>query len=802
MFINHLAVALRNLRRNALLTFIHLAGLSIGLAAAILILLYIKEEFRYVHHHSLGHRVFRVLQDDPNEGFRPFRSGALPPAMQRAFPEVEAAARLLDDWWILVRHGEHEREIDVALGDPSLLEMFDIALVEGDRATVLDRPNTIVITRSVARAFFGAEDPVGKALTMADDSFAGEFIVTGIMENRARHAAVVFDGLTAFPSAESPGGLKERFEGWREGPFANYVMLREGADAAEVERRLPALLAMHLDAEIASQLELRLQPINRLRLYSEADYGMEGHHPWGVGERHPRQPRGIDRINRIALVGTVLLLIACFNFMNLATAQSVRRAREVAMRKILGARRRQLIRQFLIESILLAGAAIVVGYGLAGLSLPHFNAMLLSRLSLDLDAGLGFSLVGLTLAVGLVAGSYPAFYLSLARPSVTLRTGVSSRGGAAGLRKGLVVLQFAVSGILVFAALVVYLQTRHAGERDLAYEPADLVNLPVGRFPVDTSFEVMRQGFASHTAILAATASRPALGNFSNGGGLRRIARPDGRPDAEVTVQVYQIDEHFLETNRLRLAAGRNLRARDSDRESILLSETAARRLGWDDAIGKRLEIENGLMGTVVGVVKDFHTQSLHHAVAPVVMFHGDRHTVTVRINEAHVDRALAHLEATWRHFLPDIRPEYGYVSRHLAFWYRGDVQLSDSCTLFSLLAIFVACLGLFGLATFSAEQRTKEIGIRKVLGATLASLAGTFSREFVSLVVVANLVAAPVAFYVMRMWLDNFAYRIALTPMLFLVCAATTLTIAILTVGVQSVKVGTSDPVGALRSE
>ena len=807
MIRNHITIAIRNLTRNKLFTVIHLAGLAIGLAACILILLYIQEEFRYVNYHTKGHRVFRVLRAGEDGHFRPNRSGALPPEMEQEFPEVEAAARLLDDWWIKVQHGDEVRSIDVALGDPSILEMFDIELLQGNRATVLNRPNTVVITRWVADAFFGEEDPIGKVFgEMVDESFSGEFIVTGVMEDMAPYATVAFDAITAFPSVESPPSFKAFFQTWNGGPFANYIMLREGVDAAQVEAWLPEFAARHLGKEAAAHVQYRLQPINRMRLYSEVDFGMAGTQwqPVGVNDPNPRQPRGIHRIHQLALVGLVILLIACFNFMNLATAQSARRAREVGVRKVLGARRSQLVRQFLVESVVLACAGAILAYVVASMALPEFNTMIQARLKLSIGVSLGVGLICLSAVVGLLAGSYPAFYLSLARPEETLKGGRGSLdGSAAGIRRSLVVVQFAVSSVLVFAAIIVYLQTRHMGKKDLGYDPSFLVNVPVGRYPVETSFEVMRRAFADHPTILSATASRPALGSWGNNGGIRRVVHPEGEAETEWQMQSYGIDEHFLKTYGMELVAGRNLRPRDVDRDALLLNETAVRQLGWKDPIGKRIDLENAMTGYVVGVVKDFHTQSLHNPVAPVVLHHWDQHTITARIHQSDVKGALAYLKETWGRFLPGgIRFEHWYVGRNLAMWYREDIQLRESCTLFSLLAVFVESLGLFGLASFAAEQRTKEIGIRKVLGATVASIAGMFSREFVRLAVIANLVAAPVAFYVMQNWLDNFPYRIGLTPVPFLLCVGATLTIAVLTVSYQSVKAGTADPVEALRNQ
>ncbi|NKB71584.1 MAG: FtsX-like permease family protein [Candidatus Latescibacteria bacterium] len=803
MWRNYLRMALRQWRRNKVFTAIHLAGLSIGMAGCILIFLFIEEEFRYVNYHAKGDRVFRVLRQSEMAGSGAqidyFAPSALGPAMQREFPQVEDTARLLDDWWIWTRHGDKELYIDVALGDAALLEMFDIPLLRGDRATVLARPNTAVITQRLAGDYFGDQDPIGQVITVADDKLGGDYVVTGLMGDMSPYAQVAFDFLTAHPSAETSQWFRDQFDLWETDsswrPFVSYIMLREGASAAQVEAHLADFEVRHLGAELAAKVDYRLQPVDRIRLYSEADYGLS------VG-------RGIEFVRRLALIGALLLLIACVNFMNLATAQSSRRAKEVGLRKVIGAGRRQLARQFLGEAVLLTGAALVLAYAMARLGLPFFNEFMqvnqAAPMTLEFghSPGLGMLLVGLGLGVGVLAGSYPAFVLARFQPVQTLKGRLASKTGAPRLRQGLVVLQFAVSAVLLIAAAVVYQQGRHMNEKDLGYDKQLLVNLPLyGRVEVGTDAETVKRAFLDHPQVLGGTASWPPPGSFNYV--EYHAVRPQGEPEGAWEMQVIGIDGDFLETFGMELVAGRNLKSdRQGDSDAFLLNETAVRQLGWEDPIGKSFDWQGEKSGHVVGVVRDFHTESLYRPIEPLVMHHWAQLTLTLRLSGRDMPGTLEHLEATWQRFVPDVPFEHWFLDRELARYYQGEAHLNKIFALFALLAVLVACLGLFGLASYAAEQRTKEIGVRKVLGATAAGIAALFSRDFVKLIALANLLAAPVAYYLMSQWLAHFPYRIDLSSGPFLWCGGATLVLAAATVGYQALKSAQANPVESLRYE
>ena len=761
------------------------------MAGCILICLFVQEEFHYADFHSKGHRLFRVLRQSmmagSGEQMETSTSAAITPSMLRDFPEVEAAARLLDDWGIWVKRGDAMHYADVALGDASLLEMFDMDLVAGDRATALDQPNTVLISETAAERIFADQDPLGEVVTVEDDRLGGDFVIAGVVRI-SPYSHVYFDFLTTHPRES----LKGPFNGWNTTtswrPFKNYIMLREGITAAQMEAKLPEFEVRYLGEDVAASLQYHLQPVDRIRLYSEVDYGM-------------KTGSSIRSIYRLALIGLLILLIACLNFMNLATAQSTRRAREVGVRKVVGAGRTQLAVQFLGEAALLAFAALPLACWAARSALPYFNEFMRANLKFALSPSLLAALFGLALLVGAVSGSYPAFFLSRFRPVETLKGKLSAHSSARTLRQSLVVFQFCVSCVLIIASTVVYQQMEYANQKDLGYDKRLLINIPLWDHEVAASPEVVKRAFLDHPTVLSGTISHPAPG-FWNVVEYHAV-RPEGEAAGEWEMQAMSIDGDFLETFGIELVAGRNLdSSREADKDAFLLNETAVRQLGWDDPIGKRFDWLGRKSGHVVGVVRDFHTQSLHSPIEPLVMHHWTHRTVTIRISGEDIPGTLAHLEKSWKHFLPDIPVNHWFLEGNLARYYRSEKRLNEICSLFSLLAVFIACLGLFGLASYTAEQRTKEIGIRKAVGASASSIVSLLSRDFIRLIVIANMVAGPIAYYLMSSWLGNFPYRIDLSSAPFLLCGGATLLVAVLTVTYQSVKAASASPVESLRYE
>ena len=795
MFRNYLTVAVRNLLRHKLYSFINVLGLAIGMACCILILLFIQDEFRYNTFHTQAHRIFRVLRETKVSGrnveFDTGTSGGITPAMLNDFPEVEGAMRVMN-WSMWVRYEEKNLTQFFCLADASILEMFDFSFASGNPETAFQAPGSALISERAAQRYFGDEDPIGKVVTVGHDKMGGDYKITGVLKDVSRYAHIRFDFLTAAPPADAHSFLRSlAWQGWNPKtswrPVQNYILLREGYSHKALEAKLHDLMTRYMGVEIAKTNAYHLQPLTRIRHYSQADYGM------GFD--------GIGYIRQLSAIAVLILLIACVNFMNLATARSANRAREVGMRKVVGAYRHQLVLQFLGESALLSFLALIFAGLLAELALPRFNTFMGKELSL-VDGSVWIGCVGIALFVGMLAGSYPAFFLSAFQPVDVLKGTLKAGARSAGFRKVLVVFQFSVSVVLIICTAVVYRQTEYMKHKDLGYNKDLMVVSPI--FFSDRSltkrYETVKQAFLRHPNVLKGTVCWPYPGGWSE----RHAVRPEGAAENEWEMQVIGIDEDFLDTFEIELAAGRNIDfgIASDPTEAFILNETAVKKLGWEDPIGKQFEWLGRRKGYVIGVVRDFHTQSLHHKVEAVVLFNWIHLTLCLRIRPDDTPSTMAFLEETWEQFIPHQPPDFHFLDEEVEGHYWAEIHQGQSYGVLSLLAIFVACLGLFGLASFTAEQRTKEIGIRKTLGAPVSNLVLLLSREFLKLVAIANLIAWPIAYYMMERWLRDFVYRIDLGVSVFILGGGLALVIALVTVSFQAMRAATANPVDALRYE
>jgi putative ABC transport system permease protein len=796
MLIHYLRIAFRGFRHRKLFTFINATGIAIGMASCILIALFIQEQLRYDSFHTKGDRVYRIVRESSMAGsgkkFQSGTSATIIPDMLGTFPEIEAGTRFFSVK-AQITYGDRQFFRDFCLVDASILEMFDFQMMKGDREAALNGPNKVIITEKAAKLFFAGEDPIGKIITVNDYYLEGSYIVTGVLKDISNYSHVQFDFLTAHLPSDSSKFLKRLWNEWELTdsfrPFTNYIMLPEDYNSTKLEAKLPEFIGRHLPEKVADSVRYHLQPLNRIHLYSKIDYGLE-----------TETDTDILYIYQLGSIGILVLLIACVNFMSLATAQSAMSAREVGMRKVVGAGRLQLIIQFLSQSFLLTMIASILACGIAAYALPFFNEFTGVELVVNLDNGLVLivGLAGLVSIVGLIAGSYPAFFLSSFMPVETLKGTSSTKVGNAVFRKALVVFQFAVSGALIISSIIIYHQTEFMKEKDVGYNKEQLIYMQIYHQKLSADKEVVKRTFLDHPNVLKATICHPALGwNVAY-----HVVRPEGEWEGEWEMQVLGIDEDFLDTFEIELISGRNLdRSIPTDsQEAFLINETAARSLGWDEPIGKRMEWLPHKSGYVVGVVRDFHTQSLHSPIEPVLMHDWIHMTLAVRIRGENIPETLAHLEKQWLKFLPDTPFYYEFVAGDWA--YESEIQLIKICTFFAALAVFVACLGLFGLTSYATERRTKEIGIRKVLGGTVYGLVVMLSIDFVKLVAIANVIAWPVAYYVMASWLQKFPYRIDLTVEPFVLCGALTLLVVLATVSYQTIRASLANPVDALRYE
>ena len=791
MLRSYLAVAFRHLLKHKVYTLISLSGLALGLATCLLLTVFVAEQFAVADFHGKGDTVYRVLRRDDLAGSDAFGSGidgGLTLAVREEVAEVEQTTRFLN-WGMWVRHGDKNLMQYLCLADVSLFDMFDLRLVDGDPHGALADPGSIVVTQSAARRYFGDADPVGATVTVDNDKMGGDYMITGVVGDIPDKSHVGFDFMTAHPPAGSPSYFAENaWAGWRDTwyPFEAWVQLRRGVTAAEVEARLPALVEPHRGVEHVRGSTYRLQRLNRIHLYSETDFGR-------------RSDGDITFLRTLGLIGAFVLVIACINFMNLAMARSTHRAREIGLRKVLGAHRRQLAGQFLGEAVLIAGLALVLSIPLALVSLPLFNDLLGEAFTIRsfADPGLAAWMLALAAAAGLLAGSYPALALSGLQPASILKTSARFGRGAL-LRKGLVVFQFAATVILVVCTAVVYGQTDYMKSRDLGLDQEHVVVMPIGfaDLSLPERYEAVKARFAEHPNVLAVTAPWGFPGMWEQ----HFTVRPEGE-DEDWRMLVQGIDNDFLETLGIELVAGRNADVRRKGQPEFLLNETAVRRLGWDDPVGRTIEWLNQ-EGVVVGVVADYHSRSMHSMIEPILLADWLHLVIAVRMAPRDVPETMAFLEETWHHFVPHRPFEARFLDEAYDSAYWSEERQGRSFATLSGLAIFIACLGLLGLTAFTCQQRTKEVSIRRVLGAGTGSVLGLLLRESLWAVLLGNLAAWPIAWYAMRGWLEDYPYAIDLRPEIFLAATAAVLVVAVLTTCSQTLRAAWSSPVDALRHE
>ena len=799
---NPLKMLLRQMRREKGYTAVNLGGLAVAGACCLVILLFVQGERQYDRHHTAGDRLVRVVNDriatDGGRTARAVTPPAFGPTAAANLPEVADYFRLFRFGRTLVRVADQSFfEPNVFLADPSVLDALTLPLAQGDAATALTAPFSVVLSDEMAQKYFGNADPVGQRIILSGDDV---YTVTGVFAPQTAPSHVRFDLLGSFSTLER-WVSQERLSNWIWQQFYTYLLLEPGTDPAALEAKLPAFLTRHADPETTTRgfrYASYLQPLRDIHLGS-------AHLTFEFGERGNR-----TYVVALSFIALFILLIACINYMNLATARSMQRAREVGLRKVVGARRGQLIAQFLGESVALALLAGGWAVALAAAALPLFNAHLGTALTLAPLTTPPWWLggVGGLLLVGIVAGSYPALYLSAFQPIRVLKGQGQPGAGAARLRQGLVVVQFALSTLLLIGTAVVYQQLRYTQTADLGFEESQLVVLPL-RGEMRQARETLKAELLANPLIEAATFHYGTPGDIVAGDDIRRPGDTQ-----ETGINHFLIDPDFADTYQLDFAAGRNFdRERPAEIASgFLLNETAVTLLGWaspEEAVGQPLAWamwgqDSTKTGPVLGVVEDFHFRSLHETVAPVVLhvYPSSFSSLTVRVRPGAVPEALDALRAEWATLAPDWPFEYTFLDEQLAAQYASERRFGWVFGGFALFAIAVACLGLLALAAFMAERRTQELGVRKVLGASVPHLIGLLTKQFLWLVGTGFVIAAPLAYLLMDRWLSTFAYHIALRPGVFLLAGLLVLALACLTVGYQAVRAALVNPVVALRRE
>jgi len=807
MLESYLTIALRNLKRNKMMSFINISGLAIGIATCLLILLFVQYEWSFDRYHEKADRIVRVVFKGMVQGEKLNEANVMPPvaeALKEEFPEVEAATRLRIAGKPTIVYGEETyKSHEAAFVDANFLSVFTFPLVKGDAATALVEPNSIVISEAVAEKFFAGENPLGKTLDFKNGDQPHK--VTGVMQQMPKNTHFQFDIFIAM------SGLAEaRQPSWMTSEFYTYLVLPEGYDYHELEAKLPTVFdkyagpqmkqAMGMGIEefraAGNDLGLFLQPLTDIHLYSDFAFDLSPH-----GD--------IRNLYLFGAIALFMLFIACINFMNISTAGASKRAKEVGVRKVMGSNKGDLIWQFLLESVLLALFSLGLAVILVVLALPLFNQIAENQLSLHTLPLLWLvpGLLVFGLLVGTLAGSYPAFVLSNFRPSAILKGNLSVGNKSVGLRKGLVVFQFFLTIALMICTGVVFRQLQFIQDAKLGYDTSSVVVVPE-LWALGKKVEVFRQQLAQDTRVISASYSGylPAGRSYNN----NFFLTPSHDNTQMVKTLRYDVDEHYLPTLNMKLVAGRNFSSEmATDSSGIILNETSAQAFGWEgeEALGQQVVYANNegqrTSYQVLGVVEDFHFKSLHEQISPLVMvLGGGSGAAILKVQTSDVATLLADLKDRWTTLTSEQPFAPVFLDDSIYETYKAERRVGTLLAVFAGLTIFVACLGLFGLTVFASEQRTKEIGIRKILGASVASLVQLLSQDFIKLVAVAYVLACPLAWWIMSQWLEDFAYRITLSAGVFALAGALALAIAFLTVGYHSLRAALGNPLKSLRSE
>lgn len=800
MFNNYLKVAWRNLRKNIGYSLINIFSLAIGIAGALLILLFVREELSFDRFHDQDDRIYRLSYAD-NEEVSALHSPNLGPVLNADLAEVRNTVRFLNrDDVLLSRKNQASGnpaqfyESGFLYTDSTFFEIFSFTLLQGRPETSLDKPFTLVLTEKMARKYFPDKNPIGKTLLLQNRF---PFEVTGIVQNPTATSSIQFNFLASFSTLQAiPGEAAMLNSGWRVTAYPTYVLLDPLASKLTVEQKIQDVIKQHTDIQFVLEKSYHLEALTDVHLFSAAQGGIT-------------PGSDIRYVYIFSIIAFLILLIGSINYMNLATARSARRAREIGIRKVSGAMRSQLVRQLLSESILLSLFALILSLLIVELLLPFFRQLTQRNIEIHYfgDPTVWLTLLGFVFVVGLLAGSYPALLLSGFHPVEILKGNPGTPNSAKRLRENLVVLQFAISIILIASAVVIQSQLHYVRNKNLGLDKERIVVLPlkddsVRKQAFALANELRKESYVQHVALSSSSPTRPHS----------KFSRTLENREEVLSMGVYAIDSYFLNTLEIELVSGRGFSDTflDASQRSrvggALINESAMRALRWDDPLGQQIPLRpNGHEYAVVGIVKDFHFGSMHEEIGPILFVPISDFWVSyvsIKLNAGDLPTILTQLGNTWNAINPNIPFDYFFLDTAFDQLYKAEYRFATIFNVFTITAILIACLGLFGLAAFTAEQRTKEIGVRKVLGATVANIAALISKDFIKLVLLANLIAWPVAWFTMNKWLQNFAYRIDVGWSLFLLAGGLALVIALLTVSIQAIKAALANPVESLRYE
>ena len=803
MLKNYIKIAFRNIKKNKAYSLLNILGLATGMAAFVLIFLYVQHELSFDRHHDNADNIYRVVQHQPGNmymGSEMFGVTAAPlaPALEQEFPEVIYATRFSRTRDALLSYSEKTLIVPTLhWTDPNTFKIFSIDLIKGNPETSLSDPTSILFSESLAKKYFGEEDPLGKTITYIEKH---DFKVTGVFKDLPKNSHFIIEAMVPFNTLATIEN--RRMDQWSSNSFYTYFLLRGDADPDALEAKFPAFIDKYAGDDIWShgdeKTTFSLQPLTKIHLHSQINF-----------EISPNSD--IRYIYLFSSIAFLILVIACINYMNLATARSAKRTREVGMRKVVGAQRKQLVGQFLGESMLLTSLALILAVILAIVLLPAFNRFIEREIPFNplQNLGLCLGILAAVVFVGLAAGSYPALYISAFKPIFALRSKAFADSIGANLRNLLVVFQFSVSILLILSTVVVRNQLHYIKNRDMGFNRDHIVVLQIRDENFRKQMDAFKTELRTHPDIISLTTSS----SLPNRVDSSTFAAWPGKPeDVRIPIYTSVADYDFLDVFEIKLAQGRNFsREHTSDSQgAFLINETALKTIGWDEPLGQQFGQQSHQSGNdrpagrIVGVVKDFHMHSLHQEILPLYIFlrPNQGRYLSIRIKGEKIPETLAFIGEKMGTFSPKYPFEYSFFDDVFDQAYRAEQRIGSIFSTFSLLTIFIACLGLFGLSSFTAESRTREIGIRKVLGASSSKIVVLLSREYIKRVIVAYLIVLPLGYWAMNRWLENFAYRINLGILPFALAALLALAIASLTVSYHTLKASAANPADSLRYE
>ena len=809
MIKHNLKLAFRSLVQQKGITVIHLVGLSLGLASCLLIGSYIYNEYSYDRYNHNADRTYRISREFINrDGSRQLHLGHLAPPfaplLKSDYPDIEQIVRMLETNLTFRKDDNIFNVEKVFVAEPSFFQIFDVDLIEGDTANALDNAFTLLLSESMARKFFGDEDPLEKTMVGMGQY---NFQVSGVFKDFPAESHFHPDILAAFNTLRDSTiyGEEGLRTNWGNNSFSTFILLPKNYPYQQLEAQFPAFVDKYMTGVYGNQskpsdrTKLHLMPLTDIHLHSHLDSEIE-------------ENGDIKRIYIFAVIALLILLIACFNYMNLSTARSAIRAKEIGVRKVVGARRSEIMQQFLGESVVLTLFASILALGLCWLAYPAVNRLLNIHLQvshLPVAVVLG-SMVAVAVMTGILAGLYPAVFLSAMRPLGMLK-GDQSRGtggGSGALRKVLVVMQFAISGTLIIATLVVFKQLNFMQNKDLGLDQDHVITLNFYRSLAPQYESFKHELLANPTIRDVSRSSRIPSGRLLDSYGSAEVQLSgDSLQKPAADLKTLLIDEAFVPTYDIKMTAGENFRNFDKT-GNIILNETAVQDLGFkssEEAVGKRIKYA-GRDTYIAGVLHDFNFESLHQDIQAMIMIKPSDSTnynwLSVKMAGQNLPEGIAYLEKTWKQFLPMFPFDYQFVDQQFGELYQAEQRQGKMFIAFALLAILAACLGLLGLTAFVVQQKVKEIGIRKVLGASTASIVGMLNKDFLKLVLIALVIASPIAWFLMHRWLEDFAYRIQIPWWAFLVAIVVASLVASLTISFQSIKAALANPVKSLRNE